>query len=387
MAKKDYYEVLGLSKTATDDEIKKTYRKLAMKYHHDRNPGDKSAEEKFKEVKEAYEVLSDSKKRAMYDQFGHAGMGGAAGGEGAGGGFGGFGGFDFGNMGDMGDVLGNIFEGVFGGGRGRGGRGQNYAHRGSDIGYALKISLEEAVHGTTVKIKIPTWTVCDECKGSGAKKGTNPVTCKTCGGTGQIRIQQGMFTLQQTCHVCRGAGKVISDPCLKCHGQGRVQEQKTLEVKIPPGVDEGDRIRLAGEGEAGIHGGSTGDLYVEISLKPHPIFKRQGNDLYCEVPISFATAALGGEIEIPTLDGKVMLKIPPETQSGKILRLRGKGVKGVRGGIGDLLCSAVIETPIRLSEEQKELLKQFEESLLKDSKRHRPKTDSWFDSVKNFFGM
>ena len=382
MAKKDYYESLGVAKDASEEEIKKSYRRLAMKHHPDRNPGDKASEEKFKEIKEAYEVLSDSKKRAMYDRFGHEGMAGA---QGFGGGGAGPGGFDFNNMGDMGDILGNIFEGVFGRGGNRGSRQQSNVHRGADLGYRLTITLEEAFFGTEAKITIPSWRACDECKGSGAKKGTSADTCKTCKGTGQVYIQQGFFTIQQTCHVCHGAGKVIKDPCSKCRGQGRIHEQKTLAVKVPQGVDTGDRIRLTGEGEAGLHGGPPGDLYVEINVKEHNIFKRDGNDLYNEVPISFVTAAVGGELEIPTLDGKVILKIPAETQSGKVLRLRGKGIKGTHGGIGDLFCTVVVETPIKLNAEQKELLHKFEESLAKDHKQHSPRTQNWFDGVKRFF--
>jgi len=379
--KKDYYELLGVNKNASEDEIKKSYRRLAMKLHPDRNPGDKASEEKFKEAKEAYEVLSDSKKRTAYDQFGHAGVNagmGGAGGHGAG-----FGGMDFN---DLGDVFSNIFGEAFGGARGgRGGHsGGAQAQRGSDLLYNLDLDLEEAVHGAEVKIKVPTWVKCGECNGSGAKKNSKVVTCKTCGGVGQVRIQQGFFTLQQPCHACRGEGKIIEDPCQKCRGQGRVQEQKVLAVKIPPGVDEGDRIRLSGEGEAGLHGAAAGDLYVGVHVKTHPIFQRQHLDLYCEVPVSFVTASLGGELEVPTLDGKIKLKIPAETQTGKVLRLRGKGVKSSRG-LGDLLCHVTIETPINLTAEQKELLEKLASSLAQNLKKHTPRTDNWFDSVRKFF--
>ncbi|EDN70973.1 DnaJ-class molecular chaperone with C-terminal Zn finger domain [Beggiatoa sp. PS] len=369
MSKRDYYQVLGVQKNASEDELKKAYRRLAMKYHPDRNPDDKQAEEHFKEIKEAYEVLSDPQKRAAYDQFGHAGIDAAMGG--GGGGFGGFG--------DIGD----IFESVFGGGfRGSGG---NRAFRGSDLRYDLSLSLEEVVAGTEVKIRVPTQVVCSTCEGSGAKAGTSPTTCRRCGGQGQIRITQGFFSVQQTCPSCRGTGKIISEPCVGCHGTGRVQEHKTLSVKIPSGVDTGDRIRLSGEGEAGMNGGPPGDLYVQINVRPHPIFVREDNNLYCEVPISIVTAALGGELEAPTLDGRVVLKIPPETQTGKVFRIRGKGVKPVRGGpSGDLHCRVVVETPVNLTPRQKELLKEFESSM-HGSKRHSPKQSSWLDGVKKFF--
>lgn len=374
MAKKDLYEILGVAKNASEDELKKAYRRLAMKYHPDRNPGDKDAEAKFKEAKEAYEILSDAQKRAAYDQFGHAafeaGMGGGAG-PGYGGGFSGA---------SFSDIFGDIFGDVFGGGRGRGTR----PYRGADLQYNLEISLEEAVAGTTVKIRVPTTEPCQACGGSGAKKGTKPKTCPTCGGAGAVRIQQGIFTVQQTCPTCRGRGEIIEEPCPECRGQGRVQTHKTLSVKIPPGVDTGDRIRLGGEGEPGEHGGPAGDLFVIIHVKPHPIFVRQDADLYCEVPISFATAALGGEVEVPTLGGRARLKIPPETQSGKLFRLRGKGVAPVRGGApGDLICKVNVETPVNLTDAQKDLLRRFDESLHGD--HHRPQEQSWMGRVKKFF--
>ncbi|WP_419613001.1 molecular chaperone DnaJ, partial [Thiolapillus sp.] len=325
MSKRDYYEVLGVSRTATSVEIKKAYRKLAMKYHPDRNSGEdgEQAEIRFKEVKLAYEVLSDDQKRAAYDQFGHAGVEGAAGmGGGAGGSFS--------------DIFGDVFGDIFGGG---GGRGGHRHQRGADMGYNLELSLEDAVKGTTVKIRIPAQVTCDACGGSGAKKGTSPKPCTTCGGSGQVRMQQGFFIAQQTCPTCHGRGVQIDDPCPACHGQGRIQKHKTLSVKVPAGVDSGDRIRLAGEGEAGENGGPAGDLYVQIHVKPHPIFERDDANLYCEVPIPFTTAALGGELEVPTLEGKVKLKVPAGTQTGKLFRIRGKGIKPVRGGlVGDLLC-------------------------------------------------
>jgi len=375
MSKRDFYEVLGVAKSAEAADIKKAYRKLAMKYHPDRNPDDKTAEAKFKEVNEAYEVLSDDQKRAAYDRYGHAGVDPNAGG----------GGFHAGGPGgaSFSDIFGDVFGDIFGGGGGRGGARNN---RGSDLRYTLELDLEEAVKGTSVEIRVPTLVHCDTCDGSGAKKGTSPVTCTTCNGVGQIRMQQGFFSVQQTCPACRGSGKIIKDPCPDCHGQGRKEKRKTLSVKIPPGVDTGDRIRLAGEGEAGVNGGPAGDLYVQVAVREHPIFRREGKDLYTEVPISFADAALGGELEVPTLDGRVKLKIPTETQTGKLFRLRGKGVTPVRGGNpGDLLCRVIIETPVNLNKEQKELLRQFQESLEKEGHRQSPKKNSWFDGVKSFF--
>ena len=338
MAKRDYYEVLGVSKDAGERDIKKAYKRLAMKYHPDRTQGDKEKEETFKEIKEAYEVLNDDQKRAAYDQYGHAAF--EQGGMGGGGGFGG--GADFG------DIFGDVFGDIFGGGRGRG--GQSRARRGSDLRYNLELSLEDAVKGKTLEIKVPTYVSCEPCGGTGAKKGSQPKTCSTCHGHGQVQMRQGLFAVQQTCPTCNGKGQVISDPCNSCHGQGRVQKTKTLSVKIPPGVDTGDRIRLSGEGEAGEHGAPAGDLYVQANVKEHPIFVRDENDLFCEVPISFTTAALGGEIEVPTLGGKVKLKVPKETQTGKMFRLRGKGVKSVRSSTtGDLMCKVVIETPVNFN--------------------------------------
>lgn len=371
MAKRDYYEVLGVDKNASEAEIKKAYRRLAMKYHPDRNPGDKAAEERFKEAKEAYEVLSEPQRRAAYDQFGHAGVDPSMGGGGFRGGTAGFG-----------DIFDDIFGDIFGGGR----RSAERAYRGSDLQYNLELSLEEAVFGTEVKIRVPTLAVCEDCGGSGARKGTRPETCPTCGGVGQVRMQQGFFSVQQTCPRCRGAGKIIADPCPSCSGQGRVRRHKTLSVKVPAGVDTGDRIRLAGEGEAGINGGPPGDLYVQIHVKPHKLFTREGDDLLCEVPISFTTAALGGELEIPTLDGRVKLKIPPETQTDRLFRLRGKGVKPVRGGVpGDMICKVVVETPVNLTKRQKELLQELEESMRSGAHRHTPQASGWLDGVKSFF--
>ncbi|MDD3447420.1 MAG: molecular chaperone DnaJ [Gammaproteobacteria bacterium] len=374
MSKRDYYEVLGVAKNASEAELKKAYRRMAMKHHPDRNTGDKEAENKFKEAKEAYEVLSDARKRAAYDQFGHAGVDSGAGM--GGGGFRGGGGFS--------DIFEDIFGDVFGGGGG--GRGGSRAYRGADLRYDLELSLEEAVQGTTVKIRIPVHVECGACGGSGARKGSEPTICTTCGGAGQVRIQQGFFSVQQACPHCRGTGRVISDPCPECRGRGRVQEQKTLSVKVPAGVDSGDRIRLSSEGEAGENGGPPGDLYVQIRVREHPIFVRDGADLYCEVPISFVTAALGGELEVPTLNGRVKLKVPAETQTGKLFRIRGKGVRPVRGnGEGDLLCRVVVETPVNLTGRQKELLQELEQTMVEGKGRHDPHSTTWWDNVKQFF--
>ena len=374
MSKRDYYEILDVNRDASEDDIKKAYRKLAMKFHPDRNPDNPSAEEKFKEAKEAYEILSDGQKRAAYDQYGHAGVDPQAGFGGGGPGFGGFA-----------DAFGGIFDEIFGGSRG--GQGRSNVYRGADLRYNLEISLEQAAHGTETKIRIPTMEVCEPCHGSGAKAGSKPTTCPTCGGTGQVRLQQGFFSIQQTCPKCHGTGRFISDPCGTCHGAGRLKKHKTLAVKIPAGVDEGDRIRLAGEGEHGVNGGPPGDLYVQIHLKPHPVFQREHNDLHCEMPISFTTAALGGEIEIPTLDGSAMIKIPAETQTGRVFRLRGKGIKGVRSHThGDLMCHVVVETPVNLTERQQELLRELEEINQSNEAKHNPRARSWMDKVKAFFG-
>jgi molecular chaperone DnaJ len=373
MSKRDFYEILGVERNATEAEIKKAFKRLAMKFHPDRNPDDAEAENKFKEAKEAHDVLSNAQKRAAYDQFGHAGVDPSMGGAGA-----------AGAGASFSDIFGDVFGDIFGAGGARGG-GQR-VYRGADLRYNLELSLEEAVKGTTVKIRVPTSVECKECGGSGAKKGTSPTTCTTCGGVGQVRMQQGFFSLQQTCPQCHGTGQMIKDPCGSCHGTGRVKEQKTLSVKVPAGVDNGDRIRLAGEGEAGERGGPAGDLYVQIAVKDHPIFVRDDSDLYCEVPIGFVTAALGGELEVPTLDGRVKLKIPAETQSGKMFKLRGKGVKSVRGGpIGDLLCRVLVETPVNLNDKQKELLREFDDTMSNNATTHRPKEHSWLDGVKKFF--
>jgi molecular chaperone DnaJ len=378
MAKKDYYEVLGVNRDASEDELKKAYRKLAMKWHPDRNPDNPKAEEHFKEAKEAYEVLTDAQKRAAYNQFGHAGVDPSAGGAaGAGAGFGGF-------ADAFGDIFGDIFGGA--GGGGGGGRQRSTVYRGADLRYNLEISLEDAARGTETRIRIPAMEECETCHGSGAKPGTQPTSCTTCGGHGQVRMQQGFFSIQQTCPRCHGTGKMVASPCGTCSGNGRIKKQKTLAVKIPAGVDEGDRIRLSGEGEAGVNGGPSGDLYVVIQIKQHGVFTRDHNDLHCEMPVSFTTAALGGEIEIPTLDGYAKIKIPAETQSGKVFRLRGKGIKGVRSTAhGDLLCHVIVETPVSLTSRQKELLQEFEAISNKDTARHNPRAKSWMDRVKEFF--
>jgi len=372
MAKRDYYEILGVEKGISGPDLKKAYRRVAMKFHPDRNPDDKASEDKFKEASEAYEVLSDTEKREAYDRFGHSGVDGMAG---AGGGAGG----GFGNFSDVfGDVFGDIFGGS-GGGRSRG------PARGSDLRYTLELSLEDAVKGTSVKIRVPTLIACEPCHGSGAKSGSKPSSCTTCGGVGQVRMSQGFFSVQQTCPNCRGKGSIITDPCSSCNGHGRIEETKTLSVKVPAGVDVGDRIRLAGEGEAGADGGPNGDLYVQMSVKDHEIFQREGKNLFCEVPIGFVDAALGGEIEVPTLDGRVKLKVPIETQTGKLFRLRGKGVTSVRGGAaGDLMCRVVVETPVNLNGKQKELLKAFQTAIT--GTKHSPRQNSWFEGMKNFFG-
>ncbi|MDH3759086.1 MAG: molecular chaperone DnaJ [Gammaproteobacteria bacterium] len=372
MAKRDYYEVLGVSKSASADEIKKAYRRLAMKHHPDRNKGETESESKFKEAKEAYEVLRDSDKRAAYDRFGHDGLRGA--------GMGGPGGF---SAEGFSDIFGDVFGDIFGGGGRRGGR---QVFRGADLGYELRLDLERAVRGDTVTIDVPSQVTCEVCDGSGAKKGTTPVQCSTCGGAGQVRMQQGFFSIQQTCPACKGAGTMISDPCETCHGRGRVRKTRTLSVKVPAGVDDGDRIRLSGEGEAGRNGGPPGDLYVEIRLEPHKIFVRDGADLSCEVPISYATAALGGDVELPTLDGNVSLKVPAGTQSGNVFRLRGKGVTMVRDPRkGDLFAKVAVETPVNLTNEQKELLSKFDTKVQKGGDKHSPRADTWFDTVKRFF--
>jgi molecular chaperone DnaJ len=368
MSKRDYYKVLDVPKNATDAEIKKAYRRLAMKYHPDRNPNDGDAEEKFKEAKEASEVLSDAHKRAAYDQFGHAGLEGRGRASAAD---------------AFGDIFGDVFGDIFGASR-RGGRSQVY--RGADLRFELELDLAQAVFGKTAEIEVPKLAECETCHGTGAAKGSTPSTCDTCGGAGHVRMSQGFFQLQQTCPRCRGSGTIVRNPCDTCLGQGRVRRTRKLSVKVPGGVDSGDRIRLAGEGEVGKNGGPAGDLYVEVQVREHPIFERDGEHLSCEVPVSFATAALGGTVAVPTLDGEVTIKVPAETQSGRVFRLKDKGVKPVRGGArGDLFCRVVVETPVKLGADQRELIRQLEESLRGDSYRHAPRAHGFFEGVKRFF--
>ena len=368
-------------KSSDIDEIKKAYRKLALKFHPDKNPGNEQAEKNFKEAAEAYSILSNDQKRSQYDQYGHAGVGmGSQGG--------GFGGGVHMNMDDIFSQFGDIFGGgspfgdIFGGGGGR----RQGPQRGSDLRYTLEVTLEDAVRGKTAEIKVPSLQHCDTCDGSGAKPGTSVKTCGTCGGSGQVRMQQGFFSVQQTCPKCQGSGKVINNPCNDCSGSGRVKESKTLSVKIPAGVDEGDRIRLSNEGEAGVNGGPSGDLYVVVALKKHAIFERDGADLHCELPISFSVAALGGDVEIPTLGGNAKMKIPQETQTGATFRLKGKGIKPVRENYtGDLLCHVVVETPVKLTERQREILRELEDLNQADSGKHSPRSKSWVDKVRDFF--
>ena len=375
MAKRDFYEVLGVPKNASDDEIKKAYRKLAMKWHPDRNQGDASAESKFKEVKEAYEMLSDAEKRGAYDQYGHAGvdpnMRGGAGGPGG-----------------FGDAFGDIFGDIFGGGRrGGGGGGGRQVFRGNDLSYAMDITLEEAAAGKESQIRIPSWDSCSPCDGTGAKPGTQAKTCTTCHGAGQVQMRQGFFSVQQTCPHCHGKGKIIADPCNTCHGQGQTKTNKTLEIKIPAGIDDGMRIRSTGNGEPGQNGGPPGDLFIEIRLRKHDIFERDGDDLHCQVPVNMTSAALGGEIDLPTLAGKATIEIPEGTKNGKTFRLRGKGIKGVRSSIaGDLYCHIVTETPVKLTEHQRKLLKELDESFKKNRDKHSPNGGGWFEKAKAFFG-
>ncbi len=370
MSKRDYYVVLEVSRTATEAEIKKAYRRMAMKFHPDRNPDNLDAEGKFKEAKEAYEVLCDEQKRAIYDQHGHEGLAArGGGGQSAADAFS--------------DIFGDVFGDIFGGGR-RGGRSQVF--RGADLRYDLELDLEQAVFGHATEIEFASLGECEPCNGTGAAPGSKSVTCETCNGVGQVRMQQGFFAVQQACPRCKGRGQVISQPCDSCLGQGRVRKKRTISVKVPEGVDNGDRIRLSGEGEAGRNGGPAGDLYVEIRVREHAIFQRDGSHLSCEVPVSFTTAALGGSVDVPTLDGNVSLKIPDETQSGRVFRLKEKGVKPVRGGpTGDLYCKVVVETPVNLTDEQRELLRQLDATMHSSSRNHSPRERSWLDGVKRFF--
>ncbi|KQQ84395.1 molecular chaperone DnaJ [Xanthomonas sp. Leaf131] len=371
MSKRDYYEVLGVARGASDEELKKAYRRCAMKYHPDRNPGDAAAEATFKDCKEAYEVLSDGNKRRAYDAHGHAafehGMGGGGGGPGGP---------------DMGDIFGDIFGNIFGGGA----AGPRAARRGADVGYVLELDLEEAVAGIERRIEIPTLIECEPCHGSGSEDGKVEV-CGTCHGRGQVRIQRGIFAMQQSCPHCDGRGTLIQNPCKVCHGAGRVEEDKVLSIKVPAGVDTGDRIRLAGEGEAGPAGTPPGDLYVEVRVREHAIFQRDGDDLHCEVPIRISQAALGDTVRVATLGGEAEIRIPAETQTGKLFRLRGKGVRSVRSRTeGDLYCRVVVETPVNLTADQRELLQQFESTFTgEDARKHSPKSATFIDGVKGFW--
>ena len=372
--KRDFYEILGIAKNATDDEIKKAYRKMAMKYHPDRNPDSKDAEANFKEAKEAYEMLSDPQKKAAYDQYGHAGVDPNMGG------FGGAGAQGFG------DAFGDIFGDIFGNARGGGGRSGPQVYRGSDLRYSMEISLEDAAKGHETQIRVPGWNNCEVCTGSGAEPGTKVETCSTCGGQGQVRVSQGFFSMQQTCPKCRGHGQFIPKPCKKCNGEGKVKQQKTLEVKIPAGIEDGMRIRLSGHGEPGVNQGPAGDLYVEVHIKAHSVFERDGDDLHFQMPISFATACLGGTVEVPTLAGKASFDVAEGTQTGRTFRLRGKGIKGIRSTIpGDLYVHVQVETPIKLNDQQRQLIRDFDSSLKSDSFKHNPQEKGWFDRVKQFF--
>jgi molecular chaperone DnaJ len=377
MSKRDYYEVLGVAKNASEEEIKKANRKHAMKHHPDRNQGDsaKKSEERFKECKEAYEMLSDPQKRAAYDQYGHAGVDpnlGARGPDGFSGGF----------AEAFGDIFGDIFGGAAGARRG----GGQQVYRGSDLSYAMEITLEEAANGKETQIRIPSYDTCETCSGSGAKPGTSPKVCSTCNGAGTVHMRQGFFSIQQTCPHCHGSGKIIPEPCPTCGGQGRIKRNKMLEVKIPGGINEGMRIRSSGNGEPGPNGGPPGDLYIEIRIKPHEIFERDGDDLHCTVPVGLTTAALGGSIEVPTLGGKAEIELPEGTQHGKTFRLRGKGIKGVRSSYpGDLYCHVTVETPVKITEHQRKLLKELDESFRKSGDRHSPNSKSWSDRVKDLF--
>jgi molecular chaperone DnaJ len=372
--KRDFYEILGVAKNASEEDLKKAYRKLAMKYHPDRNPDNPQAEASFKEAKEAYETLSDPQKRGAYDQFGHAGVDPS---------MGGFGGAGAGAAGGFADAFGDIFGDIFGqGGRAAGPQ----VYKGADLRYNMEITLEQAAEGYTTQIRVPSWSNCKVCNGSGAEAGSKVENCPTCDGRGQVRVAQGFFSMQQTCPKCRGTGKYIPKPCKQCHGDGKIKEQKTLEIKIPAGIDDGMRVRSVGNGEPGINGGPAGDLYVEVRVKPHPVFERDGGDLHVQMPISIAAATLGGEIEVPTLTGRVALTIPEGTQTGKTFRLRSKGIKGLRSSLlGDLYVHVLLETPVKLSDQQKNLLKEFEASLRAGGDKHSPQQKGWLDRMKSFF--
>ncbi len=381
MADQDYYEVLGVARGASDEEIKKAYRRLAMKYHPDRNNGDKAAEEKFKQVGEAYSILSDPQKRAAYDRYGKAGIDPSA----AAGGFGGFGGFGQASegFGDFSDIFSEIFGGGAAGDRRRGGP---KVFRGADVNYSLEITLEQAVSGAKTDIRVPVWEECETCHGTGCKPGTSKKACPHCGGRGTININRGFLQVQQTCPYCHGTGEIISDPCPDCQGRGRNRKTKTLEINIPAGINDGQRIRIQGKGEPGPNGGPCGDLYVQIFIKPHEIFQREGDDLHADLPLSYATAALGGEVSVPTMGTEARITIPEGTQTGKIFRLRGKGVPHLHGsGNGDLYVHVFIETPVNLTAKQKKLLKDFDASIKEGGDKHSPQSTSFLDKMKKFF--
>lgn len=372
MAKRDYYETLGVERGAGEDELKKAYRKLAMQYHPDRNPGDAEAERKFKELSEAYAVLKDPQTRAAYDRFGHAGVDGSAGGRGPGG-------FDFTGFADIFDEM---FGDIMGGGGRRGG-----TPSGADLRFNLEISLDEAYHGKQTQIRVPTWVACEACDGSGAEPGSKPIGCPTCSGRGRVRMQQGFFTIERTCPSCHGQGQVIETPCKACEGVGRVHREKTLQVNIPAGVEDGTRIRLAGEGEAGLRGGPPGDLYIFLAIAPHRFFQREGANLFCRVPVPMTTAALGGSVEVPTLDGsRAKVTIPEGTQAGTQFRLRGKGMPVLRSkATGDLYIQVGVEVPVGLTRRQRELLEEFQTECGEDGGSHHPESRGFFSRVKEFF--
>lgn len=388
MAEENYYEVLGVDRGASQDDIKKAYRRLAMKYHPDRNPGDKAAEEKFKQIGEAYAILSDEQKRAAYDRFGKAGVDPSAADAGAGGfGQGGFGGFSGMNSGDFQSAFGDIFSDLFGGGRGRGAGSQGpQPMRGNDVSYTLEVSFEDAAHGRKMDIRVPAWDECTSCHGTGCRPGTSKKTCPTCHGAGVVRMSNGLFQVQQTCPQCHGTGEVIADPCPDCSGTGFKRSAKVVEVNIPAGINDGQRIRMSGKGEPGVNGGPAGDLFIEIRVRPSDIFERDGDDLHMQLPISFVTAALGGEVTVPTLDGESRITLPEGTQSGKTFRLRGKGISNLHTHQpGDLYLHIEIETPVNLSDKQKKMLRDFDASLKEGGEKHNPKSQGFFDKVKNFF--
>ncbi|UOF94141.1 MAG: molecular chaperone DnaJ [Bordetella sp.] len=378
MMKRDFYEVLGVTKNASENDLKKAYRKLAMKYHPDRNSNEKETEEKFKEVKEAYEILINPEKRVAYDNYGHVGIDPNVNMKSSG---------TSSSMGGFSDTFGDIFGEIFGAATGnRRSESKSNSYRGSDLKYSLEITLEQASKGFDTEIQVPNWENCKTCQGSGSKPGTSPKTCRSCAGVGAVRMQQGFFSIQQTCPTCHGSGKEIIESCISCNGIGRLRCKKTLKVNIPQGIDEGMRIRSAGNGEPGVRGGSPGDLYLEVHIKKHKIFQRDNEDLHCELTIPFTSAALGGAVQVPTLNGKAEIYVPEGTQSGKTFRLRGKGIQGIRSHhSGDLYCHIIVETPVRLSEEQKNMLRQFEASLKEGSHRHSPQSKSWTDRVKEFF--